>query len=184
MTPVEILKEEHELIMIMLRILEKVCANIEAGESMNAENVGMILDFFKSFADIFHHAKEEALLFPAMEEAGVQGEGGPIGVMLSEHSRGRGLVKSMKESFEKCASGDLESLPLFINNARAYITLLSGHIAKENNVLFPMAERQITMTRQQELIDGFERVERDEIGEGIHEKYHVMLHGLRHIDLK
>jgi hemerythrin-like domain-containing protein len=48
---------------------------------------------------------------------------------------------------------------------------LKDHIAKENLVLFPMADRTIPPDQQDAVAEGFEHVEHEETGEGIHEKY-------------
>src|SRR3546814_15085307 len=50
------------------------------------------------------HGKEEGLLFPAMIEAGLSADGGPISVMLSEHEQGRALVAAMANATEPAMS--------------------------------------------------------------------------------
>ena len=56
------------------------------------------IGFLKEFADKCHHGKEEGLLFPAMVAAGIPDKGGPIGVMLAEHTQGRQFIRDMEES--------------------------------------------------------------------------------------
>jgi hemerythrin-like domain-containing protein len=55
---------------------------------------------------------------------------------------------------------------------------LRAHIDKENNILFPMADQLFTPKDQEELIEAFEKVEAEEMGEGVHEKYHQLAHDL------
>ena len=98
MTPAEQLREEHQGITLMLKILEKVCAKMEAQGKVNPDHLERIVEFFRIFADKCHHGKEEDLLFPEMEKAGIPREKGPIGVMLAEHSQGRGFVQGMAEA--------------------------------------------------------------------------------------
>ena len=50
-------------------------------------------------------------------------------------------------------------------NARGYIDLLRAHIGKENNVLFPMADRALTPEDQAHLAQEFERFEAEETGQ-------------------
>ena len=45
-------------------------------------------------------------------------------------------------------------------------------------MLYPMADRLFTATDQRELWEAFEKVETEEIGEGVHEKYHQLAHTL------
>jgi len=42
---------------------------------------------------------------------------------------------------------------------------------KENNILFPLAAQVIPAQQQDSVADGFEHIEHEETGEGIHEKY-------------
>src|SRR3546814_20343123 len=83
-----------------------------------------------------HHGKEEGLLFPAMIEAGLSADGGPISVMLSEHEQGRALVAAMANATEPAMSP-----AKFSEAAAAYADHMRAHIEKENPVLFPMADR-------------------------------------------
>jgi hemerythrin-like domain-containing protein len=76
------LRAEHEGIQLMLRILEAICRKLEAGERVNPDHMEGIIEFFRVFVDHCHHGKEEELLFPVMEAAGVIKQGGPLGVML------------------------------------------------------------------------------------------------------
>ena len=50
------------------------------------------------FADKCHHGKEEDVLFPELEKAGIARQGGPIGVMLHEHVSGREFIRRMSEA--------------------------------------------------------------------------------------
>jgi hemerythrin-like domain-containing protein len=179
MKPTDILKEEHELILIMLKVIEAAAVKIDKGERPDAGRLGSIIDFIRNFADGCHHVKEEKLFFPALEKAGVVRQGGPIGVMLHEHALGRDFVKKMADALKKTESGDAGASRLFAENARGYAGLLASHIAKENNVLFPMADQRLGPAEEKKLMEGFDRVEREETGEGVHEKYHKLLHELR-----
>ena len=95
MSATQQLKDEHEGILLMLRILDKIAAKIEAKGSVDPHHLERIVEFLQVFADRCHHGKEEDLLFPEMEKAGIPREKGPIGVMLMEHDQGRAYVRGM-----------------------------------------------------------------------------------------
>lgn len=172
------LVEEHEAIRRMLGVLGVFAARIEGGEQVSEEDLRGIGEFFSVFADKCHHGKEEETLFPLLEKAGIPRDGGPIGVMLYEHTLGRSLVARIKGSVDGCLAGDSAARNEFASAAREYIGLLDSHIAKENNVLFPMAESRLTPEQDGELVAAFETLERDRIGEGVHEKLHEMMERL------
>jgi hemerythrin-like domain-containing protein len=54
------------------------------------------------------------------------------------------------------------------------------HIDKENKVLFPLADRLFTPADQQALLQDFDKHEAEEIGAGVHERYHQLAHELAH----
>jgi len=51
---------------------------------------------------------------------------------------------------------------------------------KEDNILFPMADRVIQGRRSAEVAQAFERVEHEETGEGVHHKYLDLADSLEH----
>ena len=181
MIPTAELKEEHQGILLMLRILEKIAAKLEANEKVDAEHLERIVDFFRVFVDKCHHGKEEDLLFPALEKFGIPKEGGPIGIMLMEHEQGRSYVRGMARALGKHKKGDSSALGEFAGKARDYIALLSQHIGKEDQVLFPMGEKVLPQDIQTKLSEGFEKIEVERIGEGTHEEFHKLLEKLKGI---
>jgi len=183
MKPTEQLKEEHAGIKVMLDILGKVCDRLETGEPADPDHLDRILEFLKIFVDKCHHAKEEDLLFPEMERVGIPREGGPIGVMLSEHRLGRENVRGMGEAAERYKGGDRAASALFVRNARGYIELLRQHIDKEDNILYPMADARIPEKRQRELLGEFEKVEEERVGHGKHEEFHRTMDRLKAVYL-
>ncbi len=180
----KILMDEHDKILEMLRVLEQMCLNIENNAMPPLEHLAQAVDFIRGFADRCHHAKEENLLFPAMEEAGIPKESGPIRVMLADHAAGSGHVRLMEVAVVKIKNGNSGGFNDFVQHASDYIQLLSGHIYKENNILFPMGDRFLSEEKQRELLAGFEQVEKEDIGQVVHEKYHKLLNDLKKIYLK
>lgn len=178
MKATELLKEEHKGIKLMLDILEEICKRLQAGEKINPEHLEQIVEFFRMFADKCHHAKEEDLLFPEMEKAGIPRDGGPIGCMLSEHVEGRGFVKAMSDAIAKYKNGE-EATNQIVENAQGYIGLLRQHIDKEDNILYFMADEHLSEEAQKKLLKDFEKVETERIGVGVHEKFHKLLHQLK-----
>ncbi len=162
MEPVRQLVDEHNHIMMMVRVLEEACVRLERGEVVKPSDLGRMIRFFREFADGCHHNKEEQHLFPLMERAGVPRMHGPIGVMLAEHELGRKYLAGMDEALEQCRAGDTEGTGRFVQNARGYANLLSLHIERENTVLFPLAETVCTEDAMRELAGKFTEVERVE----------------------
>ncbi len=180
MNPMNELKLEHEGIKLSLEILSRIVPKIHKTEETGAvEDMGRLIEFFTVFVDTCHHGKEEELLFPALEDIGVSKQGGPIGVMLSEHETGRGCVRALRSALSSYKEGNASAISEIEKHSGAYIKLLHGHIEKENQVLFRIAEEHLPRDVKRSLTEGFERIERDRVGQGKHEMFHQMLEELK-----
>jgi hemerythrin-like domain-containing protein len=170
----QILMDEHRVIEHVLSAMQVAADRVSKGEEMRPAFFINSALFIKNFADGCHHRKEEGVLFIAMNESGMPTQGGPIAVMLAEHEQGREFTREMKAAAEAWDKGDLSARNAVVQNALGYVALLRQHIHKEDNILFPMADRVIPPERQQKVLKEFERIEVEETGEGVHEKYHAL----------
>jgi hemerythrin-like domain-containing protein len=178
MEATNILMDEHKVIERVIAALETAASRLGSGPTVRP---GFFIDaseFIKGFADGCHHKKEEGVLFPAMEAAGVPRDGGPIGAMLSDHEAGRLFNRNMRAAAERLAAGDQSAGAEIERNALGYARLLRQHIMKENMVLFPMADRVIPVGKQSEVAEAFEHIEHEETGAGVHEKYLALAEAL------
>ena len=114
------LKKEHQLILKYIGLMERY---IEF--SLENSNKPILLDkaeefigFIQKFADEFHHAKEENILFKHLAAPGVLTHCNPLPQMLAEHDLGRKYVQGMKDSL---TNKDLDKL---IESTRDYGRLL------------------------------------------------------------
>lgn len=142
---------------------------------MEPKHLEDIVGFIHVFADKYHHAKEEDTLFPAMADAGIPREGGPIAVMLAEHVKGREYVKKVKDAIPAYQGGDPKAAPKIPANARSYIALLRQHIDKEDFVLYPMADRVLSEAAQERHEREFACIEGEIAGGEKHEQFHEPL---------
>ena len=112
------------------------------------------------------------MYFPALEEAGIPKDGGPIGQMLIEHEQGRKYIAGMVAA----TSGEKVDSASFSNNALGYVGHMRQHIEKENGVLFRMGDKVLSPEKQKELLERFEEFEEKLMGPGTHDKLHQTLH--------
>ena len=175
-SPTEVLREEHELVLMVVAAMEREVASIERDDRVNADRVANMVDFTRNFTDGCHHAKEERILFPLLEQRDAAA-GGPVSVMLSEHDAGRQAVAAITGALPK-VEADAAARTVVAENLGLYAQLLRLHINKENNVLFPLADRLLDDLDKRRVADEFERVEEEETGAGVHERYHAMARAL------
>ncbi|ACP45202.1 Hemerythrin HHE cation binding domain protein [Sulfolobus islandicus Y.G.57.14] len=133
----------------------------------NMQDIKIIIDFMKNFVDNCHHVKEEKLLFDFLEHKGMVG--GPIYVMAYEHNKLRDIINRIEVKYNE-PKGLREDL----NNL---IVMLSSHIDKENNVLFPTAENLLSDDEDKIIYYKFERIE-EGFGKERHRKYIELINTL------
>jgi hemerythrin-like domain-containing protein len=174
--PITDLIDEHGGIMLMLQIIKQVSRQIKQGEAVPIEDLEKIVEFLREFADKCHHGKEEGILFPQISQPETNQL---INDLLGEHKAGRDYIRGMAESLASYQPGNADAVHIALN-AEGYITLLTTHIQKENTLLFTEAEASLSPTKQQEIEQQFETLERDVIGAGKHEQYHSWIDQLQH----
>lgn len=171
MKATQVLMDEHRVIERVIAAIESAAGHLQAGKTVRAGFFLEAADFIRGFADGCHHHKEEGVLFKSMLASGAPTQGGPVQVMLAEHEQGRQYTRGMREAAQKFEAGDESARRLIIQNALGYTALLRDHIRKEDRILFPMADQIIPVAIHDAVLDGFEHVEHEETGEGVHEKY-------------
>ncbi len=179
MKATDILMQEHLLIEGVLDALERGAQTLGSGAETPKDFFLEATEFIRGFADDTHHRKEEGVLFKAMAEHGFSSEVGPVAVMLSEHEEARRYTQALTESAQKLHRGDRGAREDVIMYALSYVRHLRQHIMKENNILFPMADRVISGGEAAQIEADFARVEREEIGAGAHPKYEALARKLR-----
>jgi hemerythrin-like domain-containing protein len=175
-SPTEELKQEHALVLLVVEAMEREVAYIEAQDKVHAERVAQMVDFTRNFTDGCHHAKEERLLFPILEERSRTGAG-QVSILLSEHMAGRDAVRAIADNLPR-VDEDEAARKAVAENLGLYAFLLRLHINKEDTVLFPLADEVLSDQEAELLAEEFERVETEETGEGIHERYQQLAHEL------
>ena len=170
----DVLRLEHEAILRMLHAMDAAADRLVDGRAPDPEILEDIVEFFATFADRCHHAKEEGVLFPRLEARGIPRDGGPVGVMLMEHDIGRRHVAALREAAAAHRAGRLVAVELWRSAAADYGALLRDHIDKENEVLFPMAEEVLGPDESEAVAEAFERVEHA-LGEGVHVRMHALM---------
>lgn len=92
------LRRDHELIEKVIKSMDATVQLLSDGKQIPESILLPVIDFTKNFTDVCHHTKEEKSLFPALEQAGLPSNIGPVAMMLMDHQRSREIGKDMEES--------------------------------------------------------------------------------------
>ncbi len=164
-----VLKEEHQLILRMIALVDANVGLMERGQFRNWQFYLDAVDFIRNYADRFHHAKEEDVLFVELVRNGMPEKNSPVEAMHIEHEQGRAFVRGMEEAVEKVMAGETGQIQLIAKNARGYVELLRGHIDKEDTILYPLAERVLPENVRSGMLTGYSAAEKQM--PGLEEKY-------------
>ncbi len=77
----------------------------------------------------------------------------PTQQMLHEHDLGRKFIKELKNGIKK------DKKDKIIKNARGYAHLLQDHIFKEDKILYPMADKSLSQSVKNDILNKFKQVE-------------------------
>lgn len=134
---VQLLTKEHEVIRIAIA---KTLALFSSGTSDNthSEELKMRLDFFKNYADQYHHKKEEQVLFPEMIKRNEMLEFGVVHEMLENHEDFREMILEIETLIDE------EDLVSAQKEFQSYSEKLLEHMAVEDDEVFQIAETLIS----------------------------------------
>jgi len=136
LSAVSVLYGEHRIILRLLDCLDRMADRAAKAHAMPVLEARDVIAVLRGFADECHHAKEERILFPALER--LAPGFGPVQVMRQEHDLGRDHVRGM------AIAVDTVDVAGFVREAHAFSGLLRQHISKEDEVLFPMAQAMLS----------------------------------------
>ena len=151
----ELLMRDHET-------TEKV---FDAGERIleapdpDPQLVQKLLDYFVGYVEACHNKKEEDHLFPLIEKRGVPRHGGPLAVMLMEHEQSKQVLAQLKTVGADYVAGNSDALGSLRAVYAQYIDLLKNHFWKENDILYPMAQRVMAASDGETVVAGIEAAE-------------------------
>ena len=122
------LMEEHKMILGFLDELEKT----------NNEDIKKLTEIAEHLIGAEpHHQREEKVLFPELEKRGVSC---PTEVMRKEHEELRPKKHEILELCRTVSKTDFNGFKKKLKEASDFLTaMLREHIAKENDILYPMA---------------------------------------------
>ncbi len=152
--PLKRLADEHVRIKKLAGLIPRIISKLDttAGVFLAKDSVY----FIRNYADKFHHAKEEEILFKYFDD-GLD----IIKVMRDDHEKARAyagqISGALADKDAAAAAGRLE----------AYAELLSGHIRKEDEILYPWMDRNLSTTQIGEIFSAFNEADEASRGEVI-----------------
>ncbi|MBS3160045.1 hemerythrin domain-containing protein [Candidatus Woesearchaeota archaeon] len=153
----KILIKEHENILIVVERLEKELKELKNKE-IDTDFFEKIIKFIRGYADKFHHAKEEDILFKEFNKCAEEGcvHCNPVEQMLFEHDEGRKNLKLIEAGLKE------KNKTKLIEGVKGYISIIKEHIFKEDNILYPMADSAFSTNTKNKILSKFKLIEQKE----------------------
>jgi len=169
------LEKEHDITLKMLAAAREEVVKIRQTGTLNRQRILKMHDFFSNFVDQCHHAKEERFYFPAAKFYDGQALGELTAELINEHNYGRTLLQEVAYMLEQKETPDAS---LVADRLDRYAEMIRTHIGKENQLLYLQADLRLPLAEKAGMIEGFARIEKQELGEGFHQKYHDLAMGI------
>jgi hemerythrin-like domain-containing protein len=147
--PLQKLVDEHVLIKRWLALVPVLVDRLEPEWDRLQPVLVQGIGFIRNYADAYHHAKEEDILFAELD-----GDLDIIQTMRRDHERARALVRRLAEAVE---TPDVHAAKACLTE---YAQLLQEHIKKEDEILYPWIDRGLSDSRVGQLFAQFQEVDR------------------------
>lgn len=146
--PMKKLVDEHIVIKRFLALLPAIIDKLDLITTEGKKFILECVNFIRSYADKYHHAKEEEILFTYFDD-----NLDIITTMRVDHKQARTHVQEIIACVE---NEDRKSVQVHLE---AYGELLTGHIKREDEILYPWMDRNLSITQVGTLFSQFNTVD-------------------------
>src|SRR3989338_6517031 len=164
--PIKKLVDEHVLIKRLIALIPEIIENMDLSTKKGRGLILDSVDFIRSYADKYHHAKEEDILFKYFDQ-----NLDIVKTMLTDHETGRSHVRCVVEGVKK------EDKAAVAEHLNGYKGLLTEHIKKEDEILYPWMDRGLTVSQIGEVYQKFNEANKKK-GEEAPKGYEKFILGL------
>ncbi len=159
---------EHRLIEDALSSFETFLGLLGKRPESERAAIRRYAHYFHQLVDVCHHGKEENYLFVKMADYGFKKDGGPISAMLSEQDEGRDHLDALTEIGKSGGPLSERERELVRGHALGYILRIRPHMAREEDILFPIVLHSLPRFVLEEIAKDFGEFEKCILPSGFH----------------
>jgi len=142
--PMKQLVDEHKLIKEWVGLIPEFLKDLDLDSPQDCQLTLEGVYFIRNYADKFHHAKEEEILFKSFDQ-----NLDIIKVMHEDHENARGHARAIEEAVGR------KDRQTVAEHLIAYRELLTEHIRKEDEVLYPWMDGKLSIRQVGDLFSKF-----------------------------
>jgi branched-chain amino acid transport system ATP-binding protein len=161
----DIIRSEHRSIAAVLDNLRRLARGAAARPWRVDRGVfSAMVNYLENFADRVHHPKEDRYLFAAVRRHDPWA-GSLIAGLEREHAGGEQALRDLRLSLERFEAAGGDGYAEFERAVEAFVQAYFGHMRREEEELFPLAEKLITPQEWADIDQAFEE-NRDPVASG------------------
>jgi hemerythrin-like domain-containing protein len=153
---VTMLIDEHKLILRAVDAIKAKVEEIEATKKVNPDLISTIVDFFRTYADRFHHGKEEGILFNELFHKQLSdADRKATNELIMDHVFARQTVTALENAKESYVAGKTEALGTLLESLRTLMEFYPKHIEKEDKHYFYPSMAYLSAQEQEDMLKKF-----------------------------
>lgn len=157
MNAVDKLIQEHDEIMAMLKVVEKICSVMEAGGEVEHGHLQRVVEYIRIYINSYHRKREETLLFSEMKKSSGGRYDSLIERVLEEHVNSRECEDKMREAWKRTKKGEHLAIGDFTRSTRQFLENIITHIDDENTKIFPLVRVLFSEKKHMEIKEALEK---------------------------
>lgn len=150
-TIIDMLMAEHRVIEQMLTLLERLAGRLDRGGDLPLRLLKDLIDLLEQYSDALHHTKEERRLFEIVIERGIEAQGAGVSALIEHHETGRSQLQDLSRELDRLRQGDRSAAAACAMAARQYAELFHEHIRMEDEDVFPLVAKAMSVEEDRTL---------------------------------
>jgi hemerythrin-like domain-containing protein len=144
---IQMLYDEHDVILKAIGQMNNILESEDL--SSQAESLLWFVNFFREYGDLYHHHKEEDILFSLFEQKDLMMAEAIISALTEHHDMFREDLRSAQNAI---STADWTAVR---NIFKQYLSNLQDHISAENDEFFITAEQMLSDEEKESLYFSF-----------------------------
>lgn len=160
-TALEILRDEHRIIMKTIYAIHEQIENLQQNKPFSAIGLKKILFFMRHFVENTHHQKEEEFFFPALQQSKAPPAEYNFHLFKEDHLMSLKLLDEIERILPDCENKEVSCLKHLEEKLEQLKDIYTRHTLKEENFIFPLAEKYLSASEKNALIKEFAKIDQE-----------------------
>ncbi len=153
------LAREHQSAKTVVQTMLTIADSLEQGRLIDISLLADVVLFLHLFAEQCHTAKEEGLLFPALEAKRLSPDKFQLASLREDHHHMACSAAELSAAVDEYAAGHTSATEHLASTLRRLGKLYHEHLSKEDSILLPLTEKTLPAEELDALFEAFQGIE-------------------------